>query len=78
MATIRVKLYRPCGTLLGEADVPDIRPGVAFNVLMWDGRAFVQQSEVDATIYREVPMWNLSKHALTRSPGRWQEDELLS
>ena len=73
MSTIRVKLYRPCGALIGEAEVPDI-PGVGCGVLTWDGRAFVRQSEVDATIYREVPMWNLGKHAVTRSPGRWQEE----
>jgi hypothetical protein len=74
MSTIRVKLYRPCGALIGEAEVPDI-PGVRFGVLTWDNRAFAQQSEVDATIYREVSMWKLGKHAVTRSPGRWQEEE---
>jgi hypothetical protein len=75
MSMIRVKLYRPCGAQIGEAEVPDLRPGVAFKILLWDGRAFMQQSEVDAAIYREVPLWNLRKHAVARAPGRWQEED---
>jgi len=74
MSTIRVKLYRPCGALIGEAEVPDI-PGVRFGVLTWDHRAFTQQSEVDATIYHEVPMWNLGEHAVKRLPDHWQEED---
>ena len=76
----RVKLYRPCGALIGEAEVPDI-PGVCFGVLIWDGRAFIRDPSEspwtlpgDLSIFREAPMWKLDKHAVKRLPDHWQEE----
>jgi hypothetical protein len=75
MAMHRVKLYRPSGSLIGEAEVPDIRPGLAYRVLIWDGRTFVQQTEVSPTIYREVPRWHIGKLDVAIAPVCGQEDE---
>jgi hypothetical protein len=65
MSMMSIKLYRPGWGYIGTAEIPDLRPGVGYPVLLWEHRAFVQQS---ACVYCEVPRWHLGRHDVTIAP----------
>ena len=67
-----VRLYRPCGALIGHAKVPNLGDQ-SFGAVTWDGRAFIQDP-ADPTAYHERLSWDCGDEDLERAQGQqWQE-----